>query len=159
MAVGEKKFTAQEVNKLVQKRLGRLKAKVADYDRIKTEHAAMKAENDALKTENADLKTKVADQGGKLKDSQKAEIAKAAGLPEGLASRLQGETKEALEADAKKLAESLGPGPKVGDGTNPPTGAKKPYTRADIKRMTPEEITANWDQIKSQLKDGSLNKA
>lgn len=36
------------------------------------------------------------------------EVAKKAGLPEGMASRLQGETQEQLEADAKKLAQTLG---------------------------------------------------
>lgn len=151
MAGQDKKFTAQDVNNLVKKRLDRLKAKYADYDQIKTEHAAMKAELD-------DLKAKGTDQGGKVTDSQRIEIAKNAGLPEALSSRLQGETKEELEADAKKLAEAMGPGPAVGSGTNPPTGAKKPFTRADIKKMKPEEIAANWPQISAQLKDGSLNK-
>jgi hypothetical protein len=88
----------------------------------------------------------------------KAEIAKKAGLPEALSSRIQGATPEEMVADAKRLAEAMGPGPKVGEGTNPPTGAKKPYTRADVKKMTPDEITANWDQISAQLKDGSLSR-
>ncbi len=49
-------------------------------------------------------------------------------------------------------------GPAVGSGTAPPVGAKKPYTRADVKAMSPEEIIENMDQISAQLKDGSLSR-
>jgi hypothetical protein len=123
--------------------------------RLRGSHAELRAENVSLKAE-------IAERDGKMKDSemkaQKAEIAKKAGLSEALADRIQGGSPEEMEADAKRLAESLGPGPSVGTGTNPPTGAKRPLTRADIKAMSPEEIAANWDQIKAQLKDGSLSR-
>ncbi|GEM_PF-2679768 len=162
MAEGDKKFTAQDVNNLVQKRLDRQKAKYADYDTIKTENEGLRAAHASLKAENTELKSQIETQGGKLKDSelkaQRTEIAKKAGLPEGLIDRLQGETEEELLADAKRLAESLGPGPAVGSGTAPPGGPKRPLTRAEVKAMKPEEITANWPQISAQLKDGSLSR-
>lgn len=162
MAEEDKKFTQEDVDKIVQERLARERAKFSDYDQIKSELEATRASHAELKAENTDLKAQVADQAGKMKDSelkaQKAEIAKKAGLSEALADRLQGTTEEELLADAKRLAEAMGPGPKVGEGTNPPAGAKRPLTRADVKKMTYEEISQNWEQIKSQLKDGSLSR-
>lgn len=162
MAEEDKKFTQEDVDKIVQERLARERAKFSDYDQIKSELEATRASHAELKAENVTLKAQVADQAGKMKDSelkaQKVEIAKKAGLSEALADRLQGATPEEMEADAKRLAEAMGPGPKVGEGTNPPTGAKKPFTRADVKKMSPDEITANWDQISAQLKDGSLSR-
>ncbi|HNR56903.1 MAG TPA: DUF4355 domain-containing protein [Methanothrix sp.] len=162
MADEEKKFTQEDVDKIVQERLARERAKYADYDQIKAELEATRASHAELRAENVTLKAEIAERDGKAKDSelkaQKAEIAKKAGLPEALSSRIEGATPEELEADALRLAESLGPGPSVGTGTNPPTGAKRPLTRADIKKMSPDEIVSNWDQIKTQLKDGSLSR-
>lgn len=163
MAEEDKKFSQEDVDKIVQERLARERAKFSDYDAIKAELEATRTSHAELKAENTSLKAELAEKDGKMRDSEtramKAEIAKTVGLPEALSSRIQGETEAELLADAKRLAEAMGPGPAVGSGTAPPTGAKKPLTRADLKKMTPEEITANWDQIKSQLKDGSLSRA
>jgi len=172
MAPGDKKFSAQDVNKLVQKRLDRQKAKFADYDQLRDEHAAMKAELAKLKkaaasssddTEGRGKKKRAGDADGSegRRGALRAKIraARKAGLPASMATRLKGSDDESLLRDAEKLKKSLGPGPKVGAGTNPPKGAKRPLTRADIKRMSPEEIIKNMDQIRAQLKDGSLNQA
>ncbi len=172
MAPGDKKFSAQDVNKLVQKRLDRQKAKFADYDQLRDEHAAMKAELAKLKkaaasssddTEGRGKKKRAGDADGSegRRGALRAKIraAKKAGLPASMATRLKGSDDESLLRDAEKLKKSLGPGPKVGTGTNPPKGAKRPLTRADIKKMSPDEIIKNMDQIKAQLKDGSLNQA
>lgn len=172
MAPGDKKFSAQDVNKLVQKRLDRQKAKFADYDQLRDEHAAMKAELAKLKkaagsssddTEGRGDRKRAGDADGSegRRGALRAKIraAKKAGLPASMATRLKGSDDESLLRDAEKLKKSLGPGPKVGAGTNPPKGAKRPLTRADIKKMSPEEIIKNMDQIKAQLKDGSLNQA
>jgi len=172
MAPGDKKFSAQDVNKLVQKRLDRQKAKFADYDQLRDEHAAMKAELAKLKkaaasssddTEGRGKKKRAGDADGSegRRGALRAKIraAKKAGLPASMATRLKGSDDESLLRDAEKLKKSLGPGPKVGTGTNPPKGAKRPLTRADIKKMSPDEIIKNLDQIKAQLKDGSLNQA
>lgn len=162
MADEDKKFSQEDVDKIVQERLARERAKFSDYDQIKAELEEIREDHASLKAANTDLKAQIADQAGKMKDSelkaQRAEIAKKAGLSEALADRLQGTTPEELAADAKRLAEEMGPGPSVGSGTNPPTGAKRPLTRADLKKMSPEEISENWDQIKTQLKDGSLSR-
>lgn len=162
MADEDKKFSQDDVDKIVQDRLARERAKFSDYDQIKAELEATRAAHAELKAENTDLKAELAEKDGKMRDSEtrakKIEIATRAGLSEALADRLQGTTPEELAADAKRLAEAMGPGPAVGSGTAPPTGAKRPLTRADLKKMTPEEITANWDQIRSQLKDGSLSR-
>jgi len=163
MADEDKKFSQSDVDKIVQERLARERAKFSDYDEIRSELEATRAEHAALKAENTDLKAQLADQVVKMKDSElrnlKAEIAKKAGLSDALADRLQGSTEEELRADAMRLAESIGPGPKVGEGTNPPTGATRPLTRSEVKNMTYEEISQNWEQIKAQLKDGSLSRA
>ena len=172
MASGDKKFSAQDVNKLVQKRLDRQKAKFADYDQLRDEHAAMKAELAKLKKAAASSSDDTGRRGDRKRAGDadgsegrrgalraKIRAAKKAGLPASMATRLKGSDDEALLRDAEKLKKSLGPGPKVGAGTNPPKGAKRPLTRADIKKMSPEEIIKNMDQIKAQLKDGSLNQA
>ncbi len=152
MADEDKKFSQEDIDQIK-----------AELEATRAAHAELKAENTDLKAENTDLKAQIADQAGKMKNfelkAQKAEIAKKAGLADSLADRLQGTTPEELEADAKSLAEALGPGPSIGAGTNPPTGAKRPFTRADLKKMSSEEITTNWNQIRSQLKDGSLSRA
>ena len=73
-------------------------------------------------------------------------------LPEALAKRLQGTTREELEADAASLAEALpkpakhSPGPV---GGNPATKAS--LTMDQIKGMTPKEINANWDAVQEVL--------
>ena len=172
MAPGDKKFSAQDVNKLVQKRLDRQKAKFADYDQLRDEHAAMKAELAKLKKAAASSSDDTGRRGDRKRAGDadgsegrrgalraKIRAAKKAGLPASMATRLKGSDDESLLRDAEKLKKSLGPGPKVGTGTNPPKGAKRPLTRADVKKMSPDEIIKNMDQIKAQLKDGSLNQA
>lgn len=173
MAPGDKKFSAQDVNRLVQKRLDRQKAKFADYDTLRHEHAAMKAELTKLKLAAASSSKSTGGRGDRKKRAGDADgsegrrgalrakirAAKKAGLPASMATRLKGSDDESLLRDAEKLKKSLGPGPRVGAGTNPPKGAKRPLTRADIKKMSPDEIIKNMDQIKAQLKDGSLNQA
>lgn len=172
MAPGDKKFSAQDVNRLVQKRLDRQKAKFADYDTLQHEHAAMKAELAKLKKAAASSSKSTGRRGDRKRAGDadgsegrrgalraKIRAAKKAGLPASMATRLKGSDDESLLRDAEKLKKSLGPGPKVGTGTNPPKGAKRPLTRADIKKMSPDEIIKNMDQIKAQLKDGSLNQA
>jgi len=147
----EKKFTQADVDRIVGERLPKEKAKYTDYDQLKANLDAAKAENDKLKS-------KLDENKDSLRKALKIEVATAHNLPEAMAERLQGESKEELETDAKTLSESLGPGPSVGSRTNPPQDKTKPFTRADIKSMSSSEITENWDQISQQLKDGSLSK-
>ncbi|MDD3566307.1 MAG: hypothetical protein PHN90_11630, partial [Methanothrix sp.] len=60
MTDDEKKFTQADVDRIVQERVNREKAKFADYDEIKAE--------------NADLKAKLAEHESKTLDSLKAKI-------------------------------------------------------------------------------------
>ncbi len=138
----EKKFTQADVDRIVQERLAREKAKFADYDEIKAE--------------NADLKAKLAEHESKTLDSLKAKIVTDLKLPPSLAGRLQGTTEAELKADGEKLLKEIGPKEPVGGAGNPPGEVKKPLTREAVKAMKPDEIIANMDQIKAQMKEGTL---
>ena len=140
----EKKFTQAEVDKIIQERLAREKAKYDDYEDIKAE--------------NADLKAKMAENESKNLETLKAKIATDLELPAALSVRLQGESEEELRADGEKLLKELGPKEAVGGAGNPPTDHKKPLTREAIKAMSPQEIIDNMPQIEAQLKEGSLSR-
>ena len=146
MTDDEKKFTQADVDRIVQERIARERAKYGDYDEIK-------AENEALK-----LKVAEAEAAGKAAtlDTLKQKIATDLKLPPSIAGRLQGATEEEMRADGAKLLAELGPREPVGGGGNPPGEVVKPLTRESVKQMTPDQIIANMDQIKSQLKEGSL---
>lgn len=142
----EPKFTQADVDRIVQERLNREKAKIADYDAVKAENEELKA-----KIAEAEATTKAA-----TLDTLKAKIATDLKLPPSLAGRLQGETEEELKVDGAKLLKELGPREPVGGGGQPPGDVKTPLTREAVKAMTPDQIIANMDQIKSQMKEGSL---
>jgi len=142
MTDDEKKFTQADVDRFIQERIAREKAKFADYDEIKAE--------------NADLKAKLADHESKNLDTLKAKIATDLKLPPSLAGRLQGTNEVELKADGEKLLKEIGPREPVGGAGNPTGEAKKPLTREAVEAMKPDEIIANMDQIKSQMKEGSL---
>ena len=136
---GEKKFTQADVDRIVQDRVAREKAK---YDEVVAE--------------NATLKEKVAEHEKTSLDSLKAKIATDLKLPPSLAGRLQGTNEAELKADGEKMLKEIGPKEPVGGAGNPPGEAKKPLTREAVEAMKPDEIIANMDQIKSQMKEGSL---
>jgi hypothetical protein len=136
---GEKKFTQADVDRIVQDRVNREKVK---YDEVVAENTA--------------LKEKVAEHEKTSLDSLKTKIATDLKLPPALASRLAGTTEAELKADGEKLLKEIGPKEPVGGGGNPAGEVKKPLTREAVKAMKPDEIIANMDQIKSQMKEGSL---
>jgi hypothetical protein len=138
----EKKFTQADVDRIVQERIAREKAKYADYDEIKAE--------------NEDLKAKIAENESAALENLKQKVVTDLKLPPSLAGRLQGSTEEELKADGAKLLKELGPREPVGGGGQPPGDVKKPLTREAVKKMTPDQIIANMDQIKAQMKEGSL---
>ncbi|MDF0591661.1 hypothetical protein [Candidatus Methanocrinis natronophilus] len=146
MTDDEKKFTQADVDRIVQERLNREKAKYADYE--------------DLKRENEDLKAKIAEAetAGKAAtlENLKQKVVTDLKLPPSLAGRLQGSTEEELKVDGAKLLKELGPREPVGGGGSPPGESVKPLTREAVKKMTPDQVIANMDQIKSQLKEGSL---
>ncbi len=118
------------------------------------------AEIAALKEENGTLKGEVEDLRASSRRSEitalRARIAKETHLPEGLASRLAGETEEAIRADAQKLAEEIGPAKNVGRGSNPPTITPKVWSRAEVEAMKPEQLIDHMPQIEKQLAEGTL---
>jgi len=136
---GEKKFTQADVDRIVQDRLAR----------EKTKYEELEAERDALKE-------KVSEHEKTSLDSLKQKIVVDLKLPPSLARRLQGTTEEELKADGEKLLKELGPREPVGGGGNPAGEVKKPLTREAVKAMKPDEIIANMDQIKAQMKEGTL---
>lgn len=136
---GEKKFTQADVDRIVQGRVNQLN----------TKYEELEAERDALKD-------KVAEYEKTSLDSLKTKIATDLKLPPALASRLAGTTEAELKADGEKLLKEIGPKEPVGGGGNPAGEVKKPLTREAVKAMKPDEIIANMDQIKAQMKEGTL---
>lgn len=145
-------FTKEDVSRIVSERLKR--------DREKRGDATLIAENADLKAQIVTLKGEVEDLRAANKRSEttalRARIAKDAHLPEGLASRLQGEDEEAIRADAAKLLEELGPAKNVGQGSNPPQTTPKTWTRAEVEAMTPDQLVDHMPQIEKQLAEGTL---
>lgn len=70
-------------------------------------------------------------------EKQRLQVASAKQLPDDLADRLRGETREELEADADRLLAYLKP--KSGPGVPPPSGGGKPPV-IDLNSMTPAQI-------------------
>jgi hypothetical protein len=145
-------FSKEDVSRIVSERLKRDREKRGDAP-LMAEIATLKAEIEALKGENQDLR---ASHKRTETTALRARIAKETHLPEGLASRLQGEDEEAIRADATKLLEELGPAQNVGRGSNPPDTSPKTWTRAEIEAMTPNQLVEHMPQIEKQLAEGTL---
>ena len=94
-------------------------AELSELDKEKKARVALEAENKKIKL---DL----------LKQSTASKL----GLPEILANRLQGETPEEIEADAKQLLETLPKKTSSASATNPGAGAQVVKTDAEkLKEM------------------------
>lgn len=109
---GDKTFTQAELDKIVDERLKRERAKYSDYDDLK----AKAAQADKLEDEKKSGEQKLADEIKSLKDDLAterhraliAEVAREKGLTGKAAARLRGTTREELEADADDLRETFG---------------------------------------------------
>lgn len=118
----EPTFTQAEVDRILNDRLARERAKFADYDELKERAAGAKS-----------LEERVADIENQARQSEeralRAEVANAKGLTPGQAKRLVGSTKAELEADADALLADIGAQRKQGnvaprEGGNPnPSGS------------------------------------
>lgn len=101
-------FTQDEVNAIVNDRLGREKAKYSDYEAMKAKAAKFDELEEANKTELQKASEKVSalqDELNAIKKSNeirdiRAEVAKEMGIP---ADLLTAETREACEAQAKAI--------------------------------------------------------
>ena len=136
------KKAGEELKKLKESQMSeqeKLQAKLKEL-----EQAVADKEREAQQAKLETLKLKILDE---LK------------LPKAWVARIFGTTEEEIRADAKELQTLLGSqGKPVGSGTNPAGGSGNSltYTREQIKRMTPEEINANWEAISKQMAEGGI---
>ena len=76
--------------------------------------------------------------------------------------KLDGEQLLGLDDQLKALQQSdpylFGDSGKVGGGTNPANASNQTqvFTREQIRKMTPEEIDANWTAIMKQMAEGGI---
>jgi DNA repair exonuclease SbcCD ATPase subunit len=100
----------EELNRIIQDRVARVKASYADYDDLKAKAAQVETFQSRigeLETANSELDGKVKEFETKAERAQiVSDVAKAKGVP---ASALRGNTREELEAHAADLAELLKP--------------------------------------------------
>lgn len=129
----ERIFTQAQVDAIVAERLGREKAKFADYDTIKAKADKYDAAEEANKTElqkATDKAAKLQRQLDELKQSQaqtamRAKVAEDMKLPAGLAEFLTAADEDGCKAQAQKLLDQIKPGgyPAVPDGGEPAPAA------------------------------------
>jgi hypothetical protein len=137
----------RESEKALKAQVKELSAKAKRADELEAAEAKRKEE---AMSETERLQKQLADTQALLKSKEHAElqrvIADKVGLPPALASRLQGDTEEALEADAKSLLETLPKTPKVGspNPTNPGNAASPP---GETEAQQRARIYGNADNI------------
>lgn len=109
--------TQEEFDAAIQSRLERERTKVraefGDYDAIKSERDKALADLETERGKSSGFETTIAELTGKVKqyetDSAKTRIAAKYGLAPELCGRLNGTTEEEIDADAKILAQIVGP--------------------------------------------------
>ena len=140
--------------------------KPVPYDRFKEVVEAnreLTTSVQALQKAEKERQEKQAEEEGKFKDLYETEkdrgdgleatmlrkdIALEKGLPANLASRLKGETREELEADADALVELLTPG--EGKGVPPANKNKSEHEAIDLSDMSPAEVREASKKILGQ---------
>ena len=95
----------------------------SDYESIKADLAAARTATAALRDQLTAANEKIK---GYEADSAKTRIALEAGLPYGMAARLNGTTEEEIRADAKALADMLGANTPAPPQTTPPLANTEP---------------------------------
>ncbi|TCS80372.1 capsid assembly scaffolding protein Gp46 family protein [Tepidibacillus fermentans] len=165
-----KTFTQEEIDRIIAERLKREKEKYKDYEQLKKAAEELQKLKEAQMTEQEKLQAKLAEYEKALQEKErlareaqlqttKTKILTEMGLPLDLANRIFGEDEETIRQDAEMLKKLLGiSGKPIGGGTNPADqkGYSKIYTRAEINRMTPDEINANWAVIQDQMAKGLI---
>jgi hypothetical protein len=157
MAEDDRKFTQEDVNRIVQERLARDREarNAMDPDLLKR----ITNLEEKLVSERAALAKLEGELAQSAVTRTRAEIAAAKGLPTELVEFVVGSTKEEMAASADKLVASLGvKQTAVGGVTNPGTTNTPPrvYTAQELKSMTPEQVNADWENISAQLKAGTV---
>ena len=128
------------------------KEAAARRKRLEELEAAETKRKEAEMTETEKVAKRAQELEAKVKAFERNELARKVaakvGLPEVLASRLQGATEEELEADAKTLLDTLPKQkttPPVGP-TNPGSGASTAETMAQKKaRLNPQNASGIWN--------------
>lgn len=164
-----------EVKKLQaahEKLQSELEAREKRIKELNSESAGRRVENKTLQETLEEIKTALEAERKQREDAEKAaqdaakqaertkvigELAAKYKLPAKVAERLTGETPDELEADAKALADELGPartkGGKTGStGNSAWTGG---LTLEAIADMSPDEINEHWDEVSKLLSAGS----
>lgn len=148
----EKTIPQSELNRIVEERLARERQKYADYDDLKAAASRLKEIEDAGKSEQQKLNDQLADLQKQLaqRDKDVSELAAAKLRAEVAATkkvpphRLQGTTKEELEADAERylseLAESAGAVRQIRKPA--PTGLKSGASSSGDTSANPKEAAA-----------------
>jgi len=112
-AVSEKLFTQADIDKLIKERLDREKVKsekAIAAAKAEAERQALEAQGNYQKlyeAEKAQREAAINEMKALHLANMRREVATAYNVPNGLAARLVGETREDLEADAKELMASL----------------------------------------------------
>jgi hypothetical protein len=122
-----------------------------------SEQERIKLEYEKLQTEYTQLQTKLT---STEVEFNKTAVLTELGLPLTLKDRIHGSTAEEIRADALTLKEIVGvsqPKPPVGGGSNPSSGGSgRIFTKAELDRMSPDEVNQNWDTIQDQLRRGLI---
>ena len=133
-------FTQADLDHIVGERLSKERGKYADYDDLKSKaarlaeiEAANKSDLENLLGERDTFKTQAEQTAA---ENLRLRIAMEKKLPAALIDRLQGGTKEEMEADADKLLELVSPTPDFDGGTREraPVGDMNAFIRAGSKR-------------------------
>ncbi|MCL6611184.1 MAG: DUF4355 domain-containing protein [Peptococcaceae bacterium] len=166
----EKTFTQAELEAIIADRLKRERDKYKDYADLKKAAEEYQKLKEAQMSEAEKLKAKLAEYERQLLEKEreaaearlealKLRVLDEMGLPKAWANRIFGTTEEEIKQDAEELKRLLGtPGRPVGSGTNPAIAGNQAqiFTREQIKKMSPEEINANWEAIMKQMAAGGI---
>jgi hypothetical protein len=123
-AGGTTTFSQAQVDAIVRDRLKRERDKFADYDDLKSKADEADKNKSALdklleKVSGLEERATKAE-----RQALRADVAQAKGLTPGQAKRLQGATREELEADADELLSMFKPADKAGNGKDGDDGGK-----------------------------------
>lgn len=162
--IGGKTFTQEEVDHIISERLAREKKKGEDDNRKIKEKvdAEALAKNQEWQKLAETREKELAEATTKLKgleiEKRKQAIASKVGLPEAFAQRLQGETDEELEKDAKLLLEALPKAPKIPalGATNPGTGASQGETYEQQWARIHGQSVNPWDPNVHRQQGGGI---
>jgi glucan phosphorylase len=138
-----KTFTQDQVNDIVESRLMR------ERDKHTETINSLTAENGNLKNKISEIEI----------TTLKTDLISKAGLSPEWAQKITGKTESEIQSEVesiKTLVEKSKPEP-LGSGTNPVDS--KPvtlFTRAQLSKMTAEEINANWENVQKSLKHAGI---